>query len=1481
MQRLLSVLTMCMLLLFSPLVGTMDAYGESELSEESDAMETSGRQSQYTCADYNGQGGPLWQGNPVLQGEIYEYPAASGTYWIAEGDEDWSPGNELAPGDDPDIWVLSCDCEEIWDAAGQPYWDSQTTYGQYDIIVHVTGPNAADNNTWISLGNSNTNNEPGQSNSWQLCAQDCDEFGGFGGMIWYSGMNINDGDIVEWPAMSGQYWIADNSASPSTQAPGLYSGSIWKMTCSCAEIWADNGGGIWDNSDTYGYLEIVSHNGYYWVSQMHQPPTNTNFEPGVTGWRWELCAATCGANDGWGSLGGPDWDSTQSYGANSTVMYPPGSGIFYHVPIGGPGVSVSTVPANSAGVANQGWVGPCTCEEIWFQGQANPTWNAVDPSVSQFVWDSTVTYPQWLLVMDSQGTIWISLVNNNIGDMPSEDSAFWAKCEGDCATDGGTVGAPFSSSQVYSGGDIAEFPSNSGLFYTFNSTGTSLAAAPMTPNGPNPKWSGPCDCSDIWMQSGMEIWDSQASYDLWQLVQDSNGRIWYSIVNSNIGNVPHTAPSEWEECGFSCSKLRIVGPVWDASANVQPNSVYEYPANSGFFYMALTYAGTNAPAPDSDPTVWEGGCRCGNIGDNSVSWSSAVSYDKFELVWSAAGSYPGFWISLIPNNVGNNPSISPDEWRKCGWNCNDFNGNTGPAFVSGSTTVTFGEIYEFPAYSGSFYLVWGGQAGVPIQNADDPDTNPDIWSPSCDCEMIWSAPANSPSPMFDSSVAYDQWEVVGTSSATGGIDLWTSEVPNNLGNTPSHLSLAWDACGEHCDRFDGYGGPVYVPSQTVNPGDTYEHPANSGIFYMVINSNSVANSPDPGTSPDIWSDPCDCESIWQDSVDPPNSPPVWTAGSFTSYNQWQIVEYNGYYWMATVNGVLNSAPSPLNSNWSICGEEIDPCTYAALTDNSWPSWLNPTWAGGSIGYMLNDQVAHGNELYISAVNNNMVAPSDASVASGMWVECDCSDLIDVSPEYVAGASYLAGDVVYSQGALWFAIDNTNSVAGSSDWRPCNWCDLSDGNVQAWDSWSGSLGNYQIGDTVAHNGVYYVSILDNNHNEPGVVMLWFGGVSPSNWQIQIQNWKTQGWVECECSEIAQDYQAGFSYNQGDVVVGPDDQIWVSMYSGNTWWPGFAINWWGTTWVISTWELCNPGTCLDPTVWTAPPGAVSGYQDGDAVTHVGTTWFLQPGNSGTAVPPDWSMVTTPGPWQLCTPVISWPWYMSPTINGSIGALKSEDTYQEMEAVGNDADSVKAILGSAQLAGESSDGAFLDIGEHLLVESTGIRENESFSIAYRTDVALTEMNEQDLELLIRNGVWIVATCEASYGLTAKSGGEMLCGMWQNDGTTVVISSASNSSSQLLRVRPGMLCPEGAMNCVDIVIEDMMGGEVAPEDDDDDGVPDAWDECSETSKGVATDANGCEVKAESAAEEGGGLPGFTLVLMMSAMFGAIVYTGRARREE
>jgi hypothetical protein len=69
--------------------------------------------------------------------------------------------------------------------------------------------------------------------------------------------------------------------------------------------------------------------------------------------------------------------------------------------------------------------------------------------------------------------------------------------------------------------------------------------------------------------------------------------------------------------------------------------------------------------------------------------------------------------------------------------------------------------------------------------------------------------------------------------------------------------------------------------------------------------------------------------------------------------------------------------------------------------------------------------------------------------------------------------------------------------------------------------------------------------------------------------------------------------------------------------------------------------------------------------------------------------------------------------------------------------------------------------------------------------------------------------------------------------------------------------------------------------EDTDGDGVPNDWDDCLETGLGVATDADGCEVKAEGGSDADNTVPGFTGLVALSAIGAMAVLMRRRMAEE
>ena len=91
------------------------------------------------CEDLNGYGGMPWMNSTlVTTGEIYEFPAGSGVFHaVAPGFSNQTVG---APGTDFQSWSKdSCSCDDIWEAASNPVWDSNTVYTVGALVEYPAG----------------------------------------------------------------------------------------------------------------------------------------------------------------------------------------------------------------------------------------------------------------------------------------------------------------------------------------------------------------------------------------------------------------------------------------------------------------------------------------------------------------------------------------------------------------------------------------------------------------------------------------------------------------------------------------------------------------------------------------------------------------------------------------------------------------------------------------------------------------------------------------------------------------------------------------------------------------------------------------------------------------------------------------------------------------------------------------------------------------------------------------------------------------------------------------------------------------------------------------------------------------------------------------------------------------------------------------------------------------------------------------------
>lgn len=1185
---------------------------------------------------------------------------------------------------------------------------------------------------------------------------------------------------------------------------------------------------------------------------------------------------------------------------------------------------------------------------------------------------------------------------------------------------------------------------------------------------------------ELWSPNGGEEWDVGSTQEIsWQAIgwdvvslhySNDVGESWIHIAtvdNSgvHVWTVPD-APNEmaivkvevseidesgnnitWNDEGNStftisvgptvntsdCAKFVMVanghvGPVWvqpgAANSPYTVDDIVEWPAGSGQFWRSDAYNNNGEPGIGAN---WWGPCTCEDAWNlTQTVWDSSTSYGLYEVVEHNGNLY----YSTAVSTTGVTPGSVGDTWILChtlgsgGSGCNatsvttgqGFNGYGGPVWTAG-ISVFVDDIVEFPAGSGQFWIAQhdstnSGEPGGPNSH--------EMWAGPCNCTEIWE---ENNMPLWSASTAYNAWYILEWPANSG--TLWIASGGNTMAGDEPSKDPKWTLCGGTptqgggpCENFNGFAGPVWPPVSGVGlTGEIYEFPAGSGEFYMVDNGPITA---DPLSNLDAWSDPCNCTEIWEG-----NGQPMWDSAlaipnPSNPYDLWYIVG-EGSPVVLYVSEAMNNPLQPSGLlRWHPCTP-----TGCATADGEWPIWLNPQWTGDT--YSIGDQVSFGNGLYISLVDNNPTWPS-LGVNEGLWKLCECSDLPHSTWDNLA--NYAAGDIVVdTSGDYWISLVNhtgvqptpfmTNDANGVEGvfWRPCDYCKLSDSHIDGvWNQNVAGTGGYSYGYVAEYNGQYFISISDQNQQEPTTDIMWFyWNWGPNQvWEFQFPI-ISQGWVECNCTEIANGavYDSATVYSEGDVVIGPDGEVWISMFNNNIKWPGwiFTINgpWFNPPIkiVFPTWKLCDPtGGCDDDVPeWNSITGAASAYVAGDTVEWPGGTgneWKLQVTGStdtpafGTdwkhckllkdptfdmAMPPDTGFANLRHAEEMAV-------CDSRAVEASgLVALDAEDaTYlcsaQLTLELENDDDTSgrgkipcsggntcvgvqndpKACVVLHQNGGASS-GVWSPAGTKENCDTGGIFSGRTWSISdgpgdvgqiattslpgvtcaspiiedviagysCTDNIAVdlhkewTAVSEETLSTALTYNYPILDDCR-----TRDSHEGLLCGSMIDTEMTMEIDGEEH---QVVYFNPGLAsaCGESDITdepydrtvpckcgvhvrcfeqytCVELangqcdcipknkdettlvqVVSSVydnidIGGHLLVEstdilvDEDNDGVVDDWDTCPNTANGTATDADGCEVKVE-AEEESGGLPGFSLMLTISALLGAFVYTNRIRR--
>ena len=590
-----------------------------------------------------------------------------------------------------------------------------------------------------------------------------------------------------------------------------------------------------------------------------------------------------------------------------------------------------------------------------------------------------------------------------------------------------------------------------------------------------------------------------------------------SGISGNVADESDCNLSNW-----SGSADGLGGPVWQNGSGIYAaNSIVEWPANSGEFYQTqINTSGQESIEEDH----WLGPCTCSEIGEYAgVTWNSTMSYSPWQIVehngtyWIAQDA--GALVEEEPGNEGASGSAS-DFWVPCT--------NEGPCASilniptpvwEGSTLVTQGEVYQYPANSGLYYTVVG--VGMSNQTVGAPGVDLDAWGKAldCDCKEIW---ADTGSSSWDVSIGYVQGSVVEYPAGTNNLYQALQDVLAN-GYDPT-VAQEWELCvtgdqpsSNPCEEFNGYGGMNWNNLTLVSAGEIYQFPAGSGLFYSVSPGISNQTVGEPGYDLDAWSEKyCECKDIWMAA-----GSPVWNSN--TVYSVGMMVEYplgTGDIWMALVNqtttGVTPDQPFADGNQWELCGGEEpsgNPCAGLTVV-GVWDSSMNVT-SGEIYQYPANSgiyyQVNPGSPFW------NVNAP-DMDMDVWSPIDCPCKETwaANNQPVWDASIDYPGNYVVEwpaGTGNLYIPLEPTGVGIGAEPgvdihWVLCNGNGPIPGNpcagltvVGVWDS-SMNVTSGEIYQYPANSGIYY-------QVNPG---------SPF-WNVNAPDMDMDVWspIDCPCKE----------------------------------------------------------------------------------------------------------------------------------------------------------------------------------------------------------------------------------------------------------------------------------------------------------------------------------------------------------------------------
>jgi hypothetical protein len=324
---------------------------------------------------------------------------------------------------------------------------------------------------------------------------------------------------------------------------------------------------------------------------------------------------------------------------------------------------------------------------IWKFATRTAILRAIDTNtllLSPTAWQSGATYFVGSIVADTDGYLWISRVQNNLGNQPGNAT-------GIAATDfawepyyGPLTVALYDSSQTYYSGEVVYTAAGDGTANIYLSKVNANAVHPALPN----QWSTYTTYFKNDVVQAFPAWSSGTTYTVGQTVAYTDGLIYSSLVNANLGNPPNLSFFQWAPMPTLTLETQAV-PITSVVQPPSQTAITEWSQTesyalgdfvlfNGLVYVSLTPFNTgNFPDLNGVWAVTTGGTLYMsaidlNFGNDPTSatvnppaWSSATTYAINALVAATDGL---IYKSLQNGNLNHNPAngAAPTFWQNTG-----------------------------------------------------------------------------------------------------------------------------------------------------------------------------------------------------------------------------------------------------------------------------------------------------------------------------------------------------------------------------------------------------------------------------------------------------------------------------------------------------------------------------------------------------------------------------------------------------------------------------------------------------------------------------------------------------------------------------------------------------------------------------------------------------------------------------------------------